>query len=375
MSLREELDDLDLDLAGIDDGGNNKPSVYFSEDEHSWIYRASAINSCSKQLQLFREGVEGAPPPPDMLRRFRDGHLHEKAILAEIQKQRPGWKVYPHDPDTGQQVETNLVVKEPDVDRGITGIIIRGHTDGTAINRGMNPDSRICEAKALSDDNFKKFVKLEQSDRTKLWEQYPYYRDSMAVYMASLEVPCFYAVKNKNSGEVYVFDLEEPPGDLDAIISRIRVIDARAARGDIDEHCDRRSYPCPMFRFHTDEDADSPEAIMDQALGTAPATTADGWSDPEQLERLCQEYDEFRASEKESGSRKKETGVKIMEQFLLTGDKVQTANFTVKVKQHTHRYIDKAALGDFLEQHGMSVADFEGETKTEYADVRRRKKK
>lgn len=364
MSTRADVDDLDLKLAGIDGGGNDAPNVWYDQDANVWVYRVSSVGNCEKQLGLFRQGVEGSPPPADMLRRFRDGHLHERAILAEIQKKRPEWKVHLEDPYTKGQFETVYVVKEPSED-GTPGIEIRGHIDGLAVNKAMNPDSRICEAKALSQDNFNKFVKAWEQGN--VWDLYPYYRDSISLYMASLEVPCFYAVKNKNSGEVRVFNLDEIPGDVDALAARVRVIDARAARDQVPELCDIRSYPCPMFRFHTEADeSDDPEDIMASAMGKT-----DEDVDVNELEVLCREYDSFREAEKEGKARKKETGIKIAEKFLVTADKVETANYRVAMKEHTYRFLDE----EEMREDGIDVEKYRKERKTEYPDVRKKGKK
>lgn len=361
--MSADIDDLDLELAGIDDGGNNAPNVHWDEARYAWVYRASAVNACSLQLGLFRQGMEGSPPPPDMLRRFRDGHLHEPAIVAEIQRQRPTWKVHPKDPHTGEQYETEYWIREADRDNDVTGIVVVGHIDGLAVNLAMNPDSRIVEAKALSKANYEKFMKA--LERGNVWEQYPYYRDSITVYMHSLEVPVFYGVKNKDSGEVHVFDLDEPPGDMEEIVDRIRAIEVQAANDALPDDCDRRSWPCPMWRFHPDDEVgDDPEAIMAAATGQVDADY-----DVDELEVLCREYDSFRASEKEAGAQKKETGRKIMDSFLVFDDKVESANYRVTTKQHTWRGLDEEAMRN----DGIDLEKYRIEKVTEYPSITKKR--
>jgi hypothetical protein len=355
--------DLDLELAGIDDGGNNKPPVHLDTTRNAWVYRASSISSCSRQLALIRTGVEPAPPPPDMLRRFRDGHLHERSILAEIQLQRPGWKVNPVDPYSGEQYEVEVWVKQPSDDGTIPGIVIVGHIDGLAVNPLHNPDSRICEAKAFSKDNFANATKAVEQGR--FWDAYPYYRDQMTVYMSALEVPTFFAIKNKDNGEVFVFDVPEPPGDIAAIMARVRVVDARAGRGMVAETCDKRSFPCPTFRHCNHGDGATPSLDDDPAAFLASAFGEGGNAD---LDDLCDQYVTARDAEKKAGELKKGLQVKIAE-VLGEAPSMDSGRFKVSWKTHTYRFLDEEAM----RLDGVEVEEYRRERQSQYPDVREKK--
>jgi hypothetical protein len=365
MSNRADIDDFDAELAGIDDGGTNKPNVWFWEGRNSWVYRASSINNCSKQLILFRQGFEGAPPPKDMLARFRDGHLHEGSVLAGIQQQREGWRVTQS--DGTDEYTAEIVVREPTPDK--PGIIILGHIDGLAINNLFSPNARIAEAKAFSKDNYDKAVKAVE--RGTFWDEYPYYKDQMTIYMSAMELGCIFGIKNKNDGKVFVFDVDEPPGDINEILDRIKLIDMQANVGVVPDACDRRSFPCPMFRFHDDDGDDelSPDDIMASALGQSANPSAS----TEELEVLCREYEISRDAEKEAGSRKKEIQRKIAE---LMGDpeddvKVDLPGYRLGWKPHTYRFLDEEEMrGD-----GIDPDIYRRERKSFYPNVQAKKKK
>lgn len=72
--------------------GDNRPSVYFDPDVDLWIYRASALGSCERELVAHRRGMSGSPTPDWLQVRFDEGHDWEDRILARTED------------DTGQKV-------------------------------------------------------------------------------------------------------------------------------------------------------------------------------------------------------------------------------------------------------------------------------
>lgn len=323
---------------------SDKPMAYVDPDG-TVVYRAFSISTCSKALILSRLGVEGAPPPESMQLRFDDGHLHEPAIISRIEEYT-GWK---HTPD-GSQNEVELPV--------MSGVIIRGHTDGIAVNPAFNPDQRILEAKALADSGYKAW-------KAQGFDGFPYYRDQLTVYMHALDLPAIFAVKNKNSGVVDVTMVDDPPGNIDEIVNRIKIIEAQALNDDVPGPCDRRSFPCPFYRFHEDEEGEPehPDGTGDTLVGS---------SDPESLDHWLIEYANAREDEKEAKERKDTAKAALMAVLEETGaEKLEGSAFKVSKKKHTFKWLDEAEM----EADGIDPEIYRREKYSWYPDVRRRGKK
>lgn len=63
-------------------GGDNRPAVYFDPAVDRWIYRASALSRCDRELVAIRNGQEPEPVPDWLMRRFNEGHDFEDEIMA-----------------------------------------------------------------------------------------------------------------------------------------------------------------------------------------------------------------------------------------------------------------------------------------------------
>ena len=322
---------------------SDKPMAYWDDDLSVWVYRASSIYSCSKALIAARMGVEGDEPPESMQLRFADGHLHEPAIIASIEKQT-GWKQQPS--GSQETIEIDVIPGE---------VIIRGHVDGIGHNPAFNPDLRVLEAKALADSGYKTW--LSQG-----FNAFPYYRDQLTVYMAALDMPAVFAVKNKNSGVVDVKMIDDQPGDLEAILERVRQIEYQAREDELPGPCDRRMFPCPFWRLHEDED-DVAEA---QAAVTGSVKDADS------LDHWLNEYDVAREDEKEAKERKDEAKAALMTILEEEGaDKLEGSGFNVTKKPHTFRWLDEADM----EADGIDTEFYRREKISYYPLVKRKGKK
>ena len=311
----------------------DRAAVYYDESAETWVYRASAISRCQTELIYHRIGVEGDPPPADMQDRFDDGHLHEPAILEKVEKET-GWK-----PREGlredEQSDTFWIeagqwsIEIPVMD----GVVIRGHLDGIFENPNFD-GLRVVEAKALADSSTKNWLQAG-------WDAFPYYRDQLTVYMHGSGInKAIFAVKNKNSGKVHIDMVDGPPGDIDEILNRVRIVEGKARAGIIPDECDRPSYPCPFYRLHDDVDDD--RALVASA---------------DSLDQLLAEYAVLREDEKEVKARKDEVRDKILDQVGV--DQVyEGAVWTVKQDRKTRKKIDY----EQMKKDGIDVDYYTNET-------------
>ncbi len=66
--------------------GDDRPSVYHDPDIDRWVYRASALGACDRELVAHRRGMVGSPPPDWLQVRFDEGHDWEARILARVEE-------------------------------------------------------------------------------------------------------------------------------------------------------------------------------------------------------------------------------------------------------------------------------------------------
>ncbi len=66
--------------------GDDRPSVYHDPDIDRWVYRASALGSCERELIAHRRGMSGSPTPDWLQTRFDEGHDWEDRILAKFEE-------------------------------------------------------------------------------------------------------------------------------------------------------------------------------------------------------------------------------------------------------------------------------------------------
>lgn len=138
--------------------GDDRPSVYFDPDIERWVYRASALGSCDRELVAHRRGMVGSPTPDWLQVRYDEGHDWEARILTRFSE------------DTGlalrgYQAQGALLVGR--------NVAVRGSIDAET-------DDAVVDAKFLGPDLYRKLVKGGI-------EAFPHYRWQQAVYAHAME--------------------------------------------------------------------------------------------------------------------------------------------------------------------------------------------
>ncbi len=143
-------------------GGDNRPSVYFDPDINLWVYRASALGRCDRELVMLRRGAEGEPVPDWLMRRFNEGHEFEDELLRRFSE----------DNDT-EVIDRQRVVEIP-VGKGA---IVRGSIDG----RTEDTMAVLVDAKFLGPDKFREIKKAGIAGTSDYkWQQTTYGRGLIA---------------------------------------------------------------------------------------------------------------------------------------------------------------------------------------------------
>lgn len=283
------------------------------------VYRSSAVGGCIKGLVAARKGLQPLPWTDDTLRRFEDGHLHEPAILREVEKQ--GWII------TGQQDTVELEVMK--------GVLIRGHIDGIATD-GLK--SYVADAKAVSKGSYEKF----KSQGIRVFPQYIW---QLFTYMLAMELPGMFAFKNKDSGEVLVRTYPEmilPGSDrpltrLD-LLRRIYAIEVGAKKQIGMTPCEptANKWGC-RWRFYHD-----PEEFTE--------TKEESEADMGELEILAKAYDSARTEEKQHKDEKEAIGLEIKELLKELGlSMAEAGGFVVRAdRRHAPGRLDSDRVAELL---------------------------
>lgn len=137
---------------------DNRPSVYFDPDIGRWVYRASALGSCDRELVAHRRGMSGSPTPDWLQTRYDEGHDWETRILERFTDDT-GLAV------RGHQASGTLLIGD--------GLAVRGSIDAET-------DDAVVDAKFLGPDLYRKLIK----DGI---EAFPHYMWQQAVYAHAME--------------------------------------------------------------------------------------------------------------------------------------------------------------------------------------------
>lgn len=257
------------------------------EEDGTVVYRASALGGeCTRALVLSRLGYDERPPPPDMYRRFQEGHLHEEDVMRRMREE--GWTIW------DEQATVTLMVSGK--------IRVVGHIDGKGaiVGEGRehhvslgNIEPRIVEVKSQSKDEFAAFD-------AKGWESgiFPKYKWQLSVYMLATGLPAVLVRKDRNSGQIKLEWVDEPFYDLRAIRSRVLSVEMLAADGIGPEECGPGTiYPCPFF-YMPGHGAGSKVARTSKDGVVPVARRVLAGEEAKKLDRLARTHEMARSNEK-----------------------------------------------------------------------------
>lgn len=287
------------------------------------VYRASGVGSCVKALVAALMGYEEQRYPKAekiMEDAAREGNLHERSILEYMREQ--GWDI------GGSQAPFSV--------RVIPGVIIRGHVDGFGTHEDYPEEEFVVEAKTMSNDRFKLW-------KAEGWAAFRGYAWQISAYMKATGLRGLYAIKNRNSGEVIWFILDEPPVKWGTIREHLIRAEMAYLKGDLPP-CDDvdagEKFFCPYVYLH-DVEEDDDVGLLDDVTGAVIANLA------EQHWDLTQKIKPLQAKLKVLEPQRKAVG-KDLEPHML-GKKVEAGGFEVTRVDQTRKKLDLATIAEDLD--------------------------
>lgn len=279
---------------------DDRPAVYL--EGNRTVFRASALGGCLRALVAARLGYDPLPFDEASELRMAEGNLHEAAILEQLV--RDGWTM------VDEQEETELVVGDR--------LVIRGHIDAV----GIRPSgTRVVEVKAMGDGPCKEFL-------TNGFDTNRRHATQLSVYMAALDLPGLFVVKNRNSGQMHLFEVDEPPIPIAQIKARVARIEAIARTGDFPD-CDTTSlWGCPFRYLH-----DQKELPL----------TGTGAIDDTEVDALAGAYDRARTLATQADTMKKLARDRLAD-VVRDRKKVKTGSWSVSCSLQERTTVDMAKL-------------------------------
>lgn len=210
---------------------SDKPICY--EEDDKVIYRASAAGMGLQALVAARLGYEAMPPSEDQQRRFDDGHVHEEAVIKNLEKE--GWQI------TDQQREVNI--------RLFANVYIRGHIDGIRAHPELRPTKTGFDIKSMSTASYTKWL----DKRFEVGGYVAGYAIQLGLYGRDLNLPMELIAKNKDNGKIDVYELQTGDFSFAKLKIKMAKVEAYAKQGNIDLPCDGGWF-CPYRWMHEDEE-------------------------------------------------------------------------------------------------------------------------
>ncbi len=209
---------------------DDRAIVYFDPKVGAWVYRASSVGRSLRCLSSARQGYDPLPDPDYLVQAAQAGHRYE--VIAKSKLRGEGYKI------SGEQGNVDFEV--------MPGVIIRGHLDGSHCIAPLDPVDRMLEVKSMSQRVFSQWMLHG-------FERFPEYAAQVAAYMrmeghrrGQGTVPeAVYAVINRDTDEMDVRVLKEPPADFEAIVQKVALCEQFASMQQLPA-CDSASqYACP----------------------------------------------------------------------------------------------------------------------------------
>jgi hypothetical protein len=258
-------------------------------------YSMSSAGGCDRRVVAIRLGADQLPDKQFMKTAAKEGNRHEEHIAEDLEKDY-GWLCSSAEEckecgRSGTHVEISL-----------SALTLVGHYDRLA---SKGPDNtRVAEFKALSRFRADKLVKAlknhQQGGRNFLIEFYEY-AFQVSSYAYAVNLPILYAVKNRDTGSLNVFEMDFPPVPLEDIDEHLLGLEL-AAKKDRLPDCKYTQTAfertiCPVA-YLCDRSDDEQSAQKDLVV-------------PEDLELAAAEYAELAREVKEHEKRMSEIKNKI----------------------------------------------------------------
>jgi hypothetical protein len=303
-------------------------AIAYYDDQGRAVFRASAVNKCTKALVASLLGHTEMSPPAAMQKRFDAGHEYEQELLDHVAKH--GFVMY------GGQGEY-------DVPLGDT-IIIRGHIDSLGSHREHGV--ALVEAKTMSPAQYEKWL----VNRWRGSDLFAHYADQTSIYWEAIKPQLLVMVVGRKAMDedgnvtgIDAIDLSyyfEPPASINRLRARLAKVLAQAKTGIVPDACDSKDYPCPFVYLHDEE-------VKEYAP----------WSEEEELDALAiaiRDYLDAQAAKAPFDKAMKEARKRIDKEL---GDKseAQSNRYVVEYTQTFKRALDE----DAMTADGIDVGKYE----------------
>lgn len=321
--------------------GDDRPAVYV-EDSGLVVYRASAVGYCMEALLALRQGFTGELPPEWFREKLDEGTAAEEE-LVQAAVQHIG----------GELVSTQEEVIVPVIQGQV---VVRGHTDGRIetmhgiVNFGV-------EAKKLGPSLWEYW----EQGLDAFFKKCPYYADQLTIYMRGANMPFVFVggqwdPEEKKVIKTEVREIDQAPSDLNEIRARILQVEARFADGEMPECDGGKMWPCPVYFIH--------EEKREEVGGGTGA----------ELLACAEEYEEARTAEKEAKKKKDIAAGKLFELMKDRPDSVTVGEgeYILTKYEHVSTKQDTPRLNEALREIGLTVKDFQSQTKTPKVRVTRK---
>lgn len=294
--------------------GDDSPAVYLTDDDPPVAtYRASSAGSCLRALVAARLGMDAKPVTDRTQRYFDEGNLHEPAIVDALNDS--GYTIS----DSQRHAEVRIT----------SGVRIFGHIDG--LDSSL-PRPRLVEIKAMGEKTWKEWVRKRWASNNRYAIQYTIYWDALdnpanPTYIDGGLGGGLYVTKNRNSGELDIWEVDAPPLDISDIKRRIMSVEYLASTETFPA-CDAESlFGCAYEYLH-----DPP-----------PTSTDVDFTQDEYLTDLASRYMQAKSNREVADSIVEELRTKILD-TMGTREKVITGGFVVERKSVTSARVDTKEL-------------------------------
>ncbi len=260
--MEPDMPDYTTSVTGDDVGVDDRAICYWETDARSGkrtlVIRASASGACIRALVAAALGYEEqryARADEIMHTAANEGMLHEGSVLERLEAE--GYEFL----NIRQQAFTETQV--------IPGVVYRGHIDGWATSGPDldENDEAVAEIKTMSvarykewqNHGFSKFRKYAWQFSTYMWHYIKRFEGE------NHNIKGLYAVKNRNTGELMVNVVDEPPVSWKELRDKAIEVLKWVNKGELPP-CDPNlesgeRYFCPFVMLH-DEDVPKDEDIV-----------------------------------------------------------------------------------------------------------------
>jgi hypothetical protein len=163
----------------------------------------SEAGYCARALAAMKRGHEPASRSALSETILKEASAQEGMVVSSLREE--GY-IVDYRPDNQEEVELIHPL-----------FVLKGHLDGRISGNELESE-HVLEIKALGRFSYQKFTR-------KGLEAFPEYKAQISCYMAATGLPCFFVVKNRDTGQITKTRFESPPIDPQLILNRIARIE------------------------------------------------------------------------------------------------------------------------------------------------------